>query len=394
MTTRFKAGDPFGVPSGYEGANIPTSFELPPVGIDDVDRALFNFFDNDLQLMVSSKKSGQITKVPVIFAAGEKWAMLKKGRALRDPSGALILPLITIHRKDIAQDVKNDIVGRGINQQTGELVIKRRLATTDRAYQNIINKLGIPNQQNLSSATSLVDTTRNTAENSQDLDVIQGALLAPKHGNNIWEIITIPSPQFFTITYELTFWTQYVQHANQIMTKMMSAYLPTANGTFKLETPAGYWFIAKVENNQFTAEDNAEDSSGEERIIKHKAVIKVAGYAVVSDAPGAPKPIRRFYSAPIVSFSLENSAEDLIDGVPAIVDPYSGSDDPSLGFSLDGSIQPRERATQQETQNRVMITKNPFTGREETEYVRVINRDSRNGESILRPDDGLTIKIV
>lgn len=394
MTTRFSSGDPNGVPSGYAGANIPSSFELPSVGIDDVDRSIFNFFDNELALMVSSNKTGEIKKVPVIFAAGEKWAMLKKGRALRDRTGALILPLVTIHRKDIQQDIKNDITGRGINQQTGELVIKRRIATTDRAYQNIINKLNIQNQLNVASETSFVTTERKTGENQFDADVATGGLLAPKFGNNIWEIITIPSPQFFTITYEISFWTQYVQHMNQIIEKMMAAYLPTANGTFRLETPSGYWFIAKVENNLFSAQDNADDTSSEERIIKSQATITVAAYSVVSNAPGVPKSIRRFFSAPIVSFSVENSGEDLADGIPTIADHYSGSDDPSIGFSLDGSIQPRERATQQSNTNRVVITRNPFTGREETQFVRVINRDSKNGEAVLRPSDGLIIKIV
>lgn len=394
MTTRFKSGHPFGVTSGYEGANVPSSFTLPSVGIDDVDRALFDFFDRDLQLMVASSKTGEVKKVPIIFAAGERWAMLKRGRALRDRSGALILPLVTIYRKQIVQDVKEDITGRGINQQTGELVIKRRLASTDRAYQNIINKLNIQNQQNASSDTSFVTTLRDVGENSEDADVVAGGLMSPKFGNNIWEIITIPSPQFFTITYEITFWTQYMQHMNQIMTKMMASYLPTANGTFRIETPSGYWFIAKVDGNLFSSEGNADDSSGDERVIKHKATIKVAGYAVADDAPGVPKAIRRFFSAPIVSFSVENSAEDLIDGVPTNVDIYSGSDDPSLGFSLDGSIQPRERALMQETQNRVIITKNPFTGRDQTEFVRVITRESKNGEAVLRPDDGIVFKIV
>jgi hypothetical protein len=44
MTTRFTSGDPFGVPSGYDGANVPSGFSLPPVGIEDVDKAMFDFF--------------------------------------------------------------------------------------------------------------------------------------------------------------------------------------------------------------------------------------------------------------------------------------------------------------------------------------------------------------
>jgi len=39
MTTRFKSGDPFGVPSGYEGANVPSDFTIPSCGLEDVDMA-------------------------------------------------------------------------------------------------------------------------------------------------------------------------------------------------------------------------------------------------------------------------------------------------------------------------------------------------------------------
>jgi hypothetical protein len=391
MTTRYNSGDPFGVPSGYAGANIPDDFELPSVGIEDVDRALFDFFDKELLLHVSNGRSGVVTKVPIIFAAGERWAMLKKNRALRDKSGALILPLATIRRMDIQQDLANDIAGRGINQQTGELVIKRRLSPLDRTYQSIINKLGIVNQTNVADSTTTLLTERETGENALDADVVEGGLLAPKLGNNVWEIITIPSPQFYTVTYEITFWTQHMLHMNQIIDKIMSSYLPTANGTWRLETPKGYWFVAKVQDNLFTAADNAENITGEERVIRSKMTIKVPAYQVASTAPGIPKPIRRFVSAPLVSFP---SDDQLVNAFPERQDIYSGSDDPSAFFSLDGSVQPRERASHQAPTNNLIVTKNPFTGRERTEYVRVITRNSRNGEAILRPDESLTIKIV
>ena len=395
MTTRFNAGDPFGVPSGYAGANVPSGFELPSVSIEDVDRALFDYFDKDLALMVSNGRTATTKKVPVIFAGGEKWAMSKRGRSFRDKTGALILPLVTIHRKEIVQDVKKDITGRGINQQTGELVIKRRLSPLDRAYQNLVNKLGIVNQPNTSNETLTFQTDRVTGANAFDADIINGGLMAPKFGDNVWEVITIPSPQFFTATYEVTFWSQYMLHMNQILDKMMSAYLPTANGTFRIETPTGYWFIATVEGNLFSSEDNADDASDTERLVKYKATIKVPGYTVLADAPGIPMAIRKFVSAPIVAFSLGDSEhEQLIDDVPIATDPYEGADDPSAGFSLDGSIQPRENATLQESVNRVVITQNPFTGRDQTEYVRVSTRNSRNGEATLRPDDSVTIKII
>lgn len=396
MTTRFNSGDPFGVPSGYDGANIPTDIVLPSCGLEDVDKSLFDTFDREIRFAVSNGHSSETTKVPIIFASGEKWAMLKKGRALRDKTGALILPLITIRRTGFDQNVAEDITGRGINQQTGELVIKRRLSSADRMYQNLINKLGIPNQANASDPTSTtLSTIRETGENENDIDIRNDGLMAPKLGKNIWEIITIPSPQFFTATYEVTFWTQYTTHMNQLLQKLAVSYLPTANGTLKLDTPKGYWFIAKVVENKFTPEDNADDMSDQERILKYKFTVKVPGYIVASDAPGVPPAIRRFFSAPAVLFSFgDNENEQLVNGFPVDKDPYDGADDPSRGFSLDGSIQPRDQATTQASLNKIRIVKNPFTGQDETEYIRITSRNTRSGETILKPDDGFSIKIV
>lgn len=394
MAIRFDSGDSFGVPSGYEGANTPEGFALPSVGVEDVDRAMFDLFDRQLNLQIANEKSGITQKIPVIFAAGERWAMLKKNRALRDKSGTLILPLTTIRRMDIQQNLQEDISGRGINQQTGQLVIKRRLSPLDRAYQNIINKLNIVNQANVADSNATLLTDRAIGANASDFDVSDGALLAPKlENNNIWEVITIPSPQFFTVAYEVTFWTQHIQHMNQVIEKIMSSYLPTANGTFRIETPTGYWFVAKVVDNMFTAADNAENVTGEERVIKTKISMKVAAYAVATGAPGTPSPTRRFVSAPILTFP-SGEGEQLISGMPTSADIYSGSDDPSAYFSLDGSVQPRERASHPPSSFSTVITKSPFSGRDRVEFVRVITRNSKNGEAILRPDDSLTVKIV
>jgi hypothetical protein len=392
MTTRYNSGDPFGVPSGYAGANIPEKFELPSVGVEDVDRAMFDFFDKDLKLHISNGRSGEVQKIPVVFAAGERWAMLKKNRALRDKSGTLILPLTTIRRMDIQQDVATDIAGRGINQQTGELVIKRQLSPLDRSYQNLINKLGIVNQSNVADSTTTLLTERKTGENAVDSDGSEGGLLASKFGNNVWEIITIPAPQFFTVTYEITFWTQHMQHMNQIVDKIMSSYLPTANGTWKLETPKGYWFVAKVQDNLFTAADNAENITGEERVIRSKMTVKVPAYQVASTAPGIPKPIRRFVSAPIVSFP---TSEELDSGIPSTYsNPEDISNDPSAMFSLGGELQPRELAARQSSPSKVTFSKNPFTGRTRAEYVRIVTRNAKNGEAILHPTDYFSIGIV
>ena len=79
---------------GLEGQNIPADFYLPPGGLEDIDRALFNLYDKDLQFSIDQR--GESRKVPVIFATGERFALIKRREPLRDENAALILPLISI----------------------------------------------------------------------------------------------------------------------------------------------------------------------------------------------------------------------------------------------------------------------------------------------------------
>ena len=137
------------LPSGYENINSSPDLHIPSCGVEDVDTALFNLFDKEIAPEYGGQNSSSIAKVPVIFAAGEKWAMLKNGRPIRDRNNTLILPLITIMRTEINQSISEDVVGRGINQQTGEIVVTRRLDKSDRNYQSLINKIFLTNQKNV-----------------------------------------------------------------------------------------------------------------------------------------------------------------------------------------------------------------------------------------------------
>ena len=158
MATRFKSNSSRNynqapLPTGYENvAGAPDIF-IPSCSIEDVDVAIFNLFDKEISAQYGGIDGAEMKKVPVIFAAGEKWALLKKGRLLRDRNNTLLLPLITIMRTEINQNVSEDVAGRGINQQSGEIVVKRRLDKTDRNYQGLINKLLLSSQSGLSTVT-------------------------------------------------------------------------------------------------------------------------------------------------------------------------------------------------------------------------------------------------
>ena len=361
MTTRFDAKDEVnygvqGIKSGYDG--VKSDFFIPPCGVEDVDIAVFNLFDKEIQAAVAGQDSADLKKVPVLFAAGEKWALLKKGIPLRDKVNTLIVPLISIMRVQVAQDPSSDTVGRGINQQTGEIVVRRRLSDADRNYQNLINKIFIENQKNVAVSTgdplvlNQISTDRDVGSNRNEDYVKSSALLKANRKNNIFETIVVPSPQFYSVTYEVNVWTQYTQHANQVMEKIVASLLPQGRA-WKLTTPKGYWFMANFESD-FQLETNFDDMSTTERYIKQKFTIKVPAYFWATTAPGAPIPVKRYVSSPTINFEINpvtkldiqvtttfSDEKDLPDAVDNSM--ILGSDDPTLPLELEKNSRDDQR---------------------------------------------------
>ena len=79
MSTRWNL-DPHkttdGLKTGLEGINIPDDFEIPSCGIEDVDRAVFKLFNEDLPMFY--ELDGDIKRIPCIFAGGERAMLLRK----------------------------------------------------------------------------------------------------------------------------------------------------------------------------------------------------------------------------------------------------------------------------------------------------------------------------
>jgi hypothetical protein len=344
------------LPSGYE-APQPSDVQVPSVGLEDVDRALFKLFDKEIPLQTRS--SDGLRKVPIIFAGAEKWAMIKRGKVLQDKAGALIVPLIAIVRTSIAQTPVEDLTGRGINQQMGELIVHRRLAGRDRNYQSLLNRVFINHQTNAAVPTLQADagqlsTGGQVGDRANEGIVLDGAYLAADRQRNVWETLVVPAPQFFTSTYEVTIWVQYMQQMNQIIEQLMSSFLPQGNA-WRLETNAGYWFMANVEGNLYTAENNFDDMTSDERMIKHGFTVKVPGYVLASRTPGAPVAVRRYLSSPQISFEVGLSPEeDSLSGT--VSDPFLGADDPTLPSSIAHN---RKRPDQRETGSTLLYPDGP-----------------------------------
>lgn len=396
MSTRFKSNSKYNygqtpLPTGYENTAGTPDLHIPSCGVEDVDIGIFNLFDKEIVAECGGTDGAELKKVPVIFAAGEKWALLKRGRALRDRNNTLLIPLITIMRSEINQNVSEDVTGRGINQQVGEFVIRRRLDKTDRSYQALINKIFLPNQDNISSTVTGGMPSSGSPNGSlrNDKFVRDGAYLSPNLKNNVYETIVVPTPQFYTAKYQITIWTQYTQHSNQIIEKIFSTFLPQGQ-SWRIDTSKGYWFVAKLVDGSFATETNFDDMSQEERFIKHTFEVSIPAYFFASSAPGVPVPIKRYVSSPSIDFT--SGIDDPIDPVQEADKYVLGSDDPTLPLDLQNNDSNDQRSTgwttkkvyriSQDINDPITQTVDPAAGSlPRSETIKVVGRNS-SGETV------------
>ena len=286
------------VPTGYDTqGNDPSSFYIPSCGIEDVDTAMVNLFDTEIkfkpyqQATTGFQKEISLKKPFVIFATGERFALAKRLKPFRDRNGVLLLPAISIRRTGIEQQ-NGDLF-------PGEMTIKRRLDKSDVDYQQLINRLAFNN------VPVPPDTARDNKGGDVNIESIrEGMVLDYKQkelrADHIYEIIAIPFPQFYTATYDIVFWTNYTQHMNYMLETLLINQISPGKG-FYLKTDKGYWFNASVDNSM-SAQDNSEDMTDAERLIKYSLKITVRGFLLAPQAAGQRVPFKRYLSSVNVGF--------------------------------------------------------------------------------------------
>ena len=72
------------------------------IGIQDLDEALFYYFNNVIKPFVY--QNGERRTVPVIYGSPERWKSYQRDGYYRDKGGAVMLPIIVIKRDTITKD--------------------------------------------------------------------------------------------------------------------------------------------------------------------------------------------------------------------------------------------------------------------------------------------------
>jgi len=408
------------LPSTGENAT-DTNVELPSCSIEDIDRALFELFDRDLPLTYIYKDEQK--RIPIVFAAGERFALIARKKPLRDKANALILPIISIMRSSLLMD---NTMGLSSNT-TVPHIIKKKLSKKDPRYQRLLNKAGLKNSDDLATDEAFLNdgsgdplqgakpgriTTRRSATYLTD-QKRHGDLLSADLGNNIYEVIEMPPPAFITATYEITIWAQYVMQMNDIVMAIMTNAQDYAQRTFRLETSKGYTFVAYMDP-AFDPSNNFDDFTDDERIIRTSLTMKVPGYLLGETYGGSPNRLQSILSSPQITFEMDMTSAQIVDtvtvGIPSgDPDAYVLDDSRHIFAPLPGqAIAGQETiaradsrnlglqdATQDDTamlggavndiyERTVESITDPFTGKMSQKISVVKTRTNRRGETVYR----------
>lgn len=208
--------------------------------------------------------------------------------------------------------------------------------------------------------------------------------------DHIYEIIAIPFPQFFTVTYEIVFWTNYTQHMNYMLETLLASQIVPGKG-FYLKSEKGYWFAATVDSG-LTAQDNFDDITDQERLVKYSFNVTVRGYLLAPSAPGQKVPFKRYLSNVNISFETYIADGNVL-GQPDIdrynetkTDPTTTN--PYILTNIEQDPVTKQKPTTQEKLLFERVYRDPTNQNiKQTKYVKQMDNNQKQGETIYTASD-------
>jgi|TARA_R110002096_G_scaffold69296_3_gene166586 hypothetical protein len=255
------ASDPAAL--GSEGA-LPDAelkeISIMPSTLETIDRALFEWLTEELDIFATTNKG--FKKVPVIWAGSERAHQIKKDKDIRDSSGLLKLPIVTVSRESVMKDSsfkgvawahitnKNDAKG-------GAMTVARRIGQVKTA-----------NFKNAFSNREFKDY--NFPANKR---------------LTVYETVTMPMPTYITLMYDIRIRAEYQQQVNEILTPFIVKTGQIDNFFINHE---GHKFEGFIEGN-FGQANNITNMADGEREYGTSIQAKILGY-LLGSGPNEERP--------------------------------------------------------------------------------------------------------
>ena len=227
----------------------------------DIDYAVKWHLENIIRPTVTEENS--VITVPILFAAGEKWAAIQKHGYLRDNQGKLLTPLIMIKRNSVTN--RDDLQDLHVLESADARITFKRTYTSQNKYDRF----------NLS------------------------------RGQPVGEYYSMDVPKFVQIEYELLIWTNNSIQINEVVEQLMWFNGKAFGDSHK--------FITHIEPPSF----EAVNSTGEDRIVRATMGMRTKAHILNVHGPNAPG---MFKIIPVNKFVIAQEVDSVID-VGAVTSP-------------------------------------------------------------------------
>lgn len=234
--------------------------------IENVDYALYDWLDKELNLFCNSKDG--FKKVPVIWVTPERAFQVKQNKEFRDIGGALNPPMMTVERGAINKDQKNSATYyASLPPKNNRLFISKKI-----------------NQQKTSEFANADFKKRGIVN-----------FLKPKKTNKVvYQFDSFLLPVYVNITYTIKVFTQFQQQMNEIVQPFLNR---TGSTRYFLVERDGYKYECFIEPN-FDVQNNVASMEEEERRYMTTITIKVLAN-IVSDDVNQEDSIIKTYENPV-----------------------------------------------------------------------------------------------
>jgi hypothetical protein len=245
--------------------------EIQPSTIETIDRALFEFVDDELDIFCTTNKG--FKKVPFIWAGAERAFQIKHNRELRDVNGWLIYPIMSIERTGISKNLAE----RGAYYAAAQ-----NLGDNKGGSMTIARTIKQDKTANFANADSkrLVHNVAGTGQNN----------FPRKNDKVVYETITVPIPVYLEVNYTLTVMAEYQQQVNEIITPFMTR---TGAINYTVVEKDNHRFEVFIDSD-YTLNNNASSLLEDARGYETQINFRVLGYIMGADKnEERPKIVRR-----------------------------------------------------------------------------------------------------
>ena len=224
------------------------------VGIQDIDEAVFYYFENVIRPTVIQNE--EKLSVPVLYGSPEKWKSYQRDGYLRDSKGSLMAPLIIFKRNSIEKN------------------------------RSLANKLDANNPNNY----GVFQKSYNSRNAYDSFNVLNNR----KPQKQYYAVV---APDYVTVTYSFVVFTYYVEQLNKIVEAINYA------SDAYWGNPERFKFQARINSFGFQTELNETA----ERIVRSTFDVTLNGYIIPDNIQKDTTAINKFNNKTKTTIFLETT---------------------------------------------------------------------------------------